>query len=523
MCKFILNGNNAYRWTQSGDYHFIGYCFDGNRLLIEDKAIAYILENLDSARVLNGIYSLIKMNDSCVEIIVDSVNYFPIFFLFTDNQWIISDSWDCLLKEKTSFTPNKQVEAEFLNAGFVLGNDTIDKEIKKTKSGANTILQNNGTQTELSNWSYIPETFLKDSIDDLKDSTYGEFREAQSRMIEFLDGRTAVLPLSGGFDSRLIACMLKDSSYDKVVCFTYGKPNAEVNISKKVASQLGFEWHFINYQELENTAFLGTKDFDEYTKLAGNGYSMPYLQEYFAVKYLKENNIIPSDSVFLPGHSGDFLGGSYIQKTVKTNTPNDKLAPYLREKYFWFFEKKDTKTIESRLRSTHNFPDKNTVSDTYNPYIEDWDVKEKLAKFIFHSSSVFNHFGYQHYFPLWDNNLINHFRKIPFEFRENKFLYDEVLISKYFTKHGVYYNEKELIKSKSYKRYQSLKDSARSIFPWKYVLKRMTQNDWMNYSEFCESLESEIITLNNKKLKRYKAFNAVICKWYLTKLGFYNS
>lgn len=521
MNKFILNGNNAFRWIKSGNYHFIGYCFEKEKLLTGDAAIKYILNNLEKKLILNGIYSLISIKDNNVEIIVDSVNYFPIFFVFHNSQWVISDAWEMILKEKVTLVPNLEVEAEFLNAGFVLGFDTIDKEIKKTKSGSKIILQNDGNQSVIPNWSFIPDTFLDYSKDKLVELTFNEFKGVQNRMIKFLDGRTAVLPLSGGFDSRLIACMLKDCAYPKVVCFTYGKPNPEEKISKKVAAQLGFEWLFVNYKELKTTGFLKTKDFEEYTKLAGNGYSMPYLQEYFAVKYLKEKEVIPIDSVFLPGHSGDFLGGSYISKTAKTKTHNKQLAKYLRKKYFWFFDKKDNETIENRLAKTINCPEDNAISNVYNPYIEDWDIKEKLAKFIFHSSIVFNHFGYQHYFPLWDTNLIKHFRKIPFELRENKTLYDEVLISKYFDKYGVYYDEKELIISKTYREYQKLKDSVRHYFPWSYVQNRMSESDWMLYSELCKPLEIEMAKTGFKKLKRYRTFNAVICKWYLMDSGFY--
>ena len=40
--------------------------------------------------------------------------------------------------------------------------------------------------------------------------------------------------------------------------------------------------------------------------------SMFFMQEYFAVKYLKESHIIPDDSVFIPGFSGDVLAGSHL-------------------------------------------------------------------------------------------------------------------------------------------------------------------------------------------------------------------
>ena len=59
------------------------------------------------------------------------------------------------------------------------------------------------------------------------------------RLIRSLQGKTAIIPLSGGYDSRLIAVMLKNKGLKDVICFTYGrKGNPEVEISEKVAKLL---------------------------------------------------------------------------------------------------------------------------------------------------------------------------------------------------------------------------------------------------------------------------------------------
>ena len=51
-----------------------------------------------------------------------------------------------------------------------------------------------------------------------------------------------LIPLSGGYDSRLIACLCKKSGLENVTCFTYGREDSfEVAISKKVASALGYK------------------------------------------------------------------------------------------------------------------------------------------------------------------------------------------------------------------------------------------------------------------------------------------
>ncbi len=524
MFDIKLTGNSAFHWTKTENAMFIGYCFDEKNLLLTDfKAIDYILDNHKDGFTANGIYSLIYFQEDKLEILTDNINFFPIFFSYIKNTWLVSDSWYKIVREKETFMPNKDSETEFLSAGFVLENDTLDLSIKKTRAGEKIILSATGEFESKPYWFFIPESQISGDLNELIDLATTNINQAAKRMIKFLNGRTAVLPLSGGFDSRLIACMLKSQNYEDVICFTYGKLNPEVEISKKVAHNLGYKWYFVDYAKNNNDDFYKTDDFIKYIELAGNGYSMPYLQEYFAVKELKDKNIIPENSVFLPGHSGDFLGGSYIEKTVKTEIQNTYLAKYISQKYFTFSIPKNKSLLENRINaSISDYPAKNNVSPKYNPYIEDWDIKEKLAKFIFHSSTVFNHFGYQHYFPLWDKHIILFFRNISFELREKKVLYDKVLTLKYFKPLNVFFEAKELSKSNTYKKYQKIKDKTRNLFPWKYVLARMKKHDWMNYSRYCETLEDDMKKHGYKKLKRYKFFNVVICKWYLFQTGYYN-
>jgi len=514
MHKLILKGNKAFNWSNNGNHHLIGMFFKDNVLLQEEKAIDYLIKN-ETQKLENGIYSLISITESEITIKCDSINYFPIFYTFLNSKWVLSDSWEEIIRVKENFAPNTMVETEFINAGFVLGNNTLDKDIHKTRSGKITILKSNGNVDFIPQWDYIQRETYSENIEKLKTKSFDIFESTAKRMISFLNGRTAVVPLSGGFDSRLIASLLKKHNYKDVICFTYGKPNQEVDISRKVAKTLGYKWYFIDYTKLKIADFNKDPDFLKYIDFAGNGYSMPYLQEYFAVNELKTKGLIPENSVFLPGHSGDFIGGSYVLKSAKTNTKN--IPAYIAKKYFFFFENKDNKSLEKSISSNIDIKASTHQNGDYNSFIEDWDIKEKLSKFIFHSSVVFNYFDYQHYFPLWDLELLLFYRNVPYPLRAEKNLYDHTLIEFYFKPLDVYYDDDELSKTKTYIIYQRLKDSLRHFFPWSYVKKRMTQNDWINYSQFCSILENELSQNGFNKLKRYKLFNAVICKWYLYK------
>ena len=66
------------------------------------------------------------------------------------------------------------------------------------------------------------------------------------KIIDSADGRVIVVPLSGGYDSRLVASGFAYLGYKNVKCFSYGqKNNFESLISKKVAKKLGYDWKFI--------------------------------------------------------------------------------------------------------------------------------------------------------------------------------------------------------------------------------------------------------------------------------------
>src|SRR5690606_7417167 len=106
--------------------------------------------------------------------------------------------------------------------------------------------------------------------------------------------------------------LLKNAGYEKVICFTYGRPNRESELSQMVAEKLGYQWIFVDYRKIDIKGYLHDPVFQDYYRYAGNNYTMPYLQEYFAVKYLKDNKLVPDDSVFIPGHGGDFLAGGHV-------------------------------------------------------------------------------------------------------------------------------------------------------------------------------------------------------------------
>ena len=139
--------------------------------------------------------------------------------------------------------------------------------------------------------------------------------------------RQVIVPLSGGYDSRLIIAMLYRLNYKNIICYTIGDENSEeVEIAKAVAKSLGFKHYCIDNTLMATKCDL-SKMLNFWTIVSmSDNYVTKYGRSIFSVKWLKENGIAESDAVFVPGHSGDCLAGSHSSKNHITK---HSTAPYI--------------------------------------------------------------------------------------------------------------------------------------------------------------------------------------------------
>ncbi len=532
MIKTELIFEKGFKWFRLNNLTFKGYIFDtendNNSVLEDSMALDYINKNLQDighlkewALALDGVFTIIYSDKAETIIITDKTNYFPVFYFFGNNNWLISDSWEHIVKQKKAFHPNTNAYPEFLSAGYVLNNETLDNKIVKTISGEILTLSVKGEIKRTSYFEFTTRGFFKEPFSKQSLLLQNLFLETAQRMVSLLKGRTAVVPLSGGYDSRLIVCMLKHVGYINTICITYGKMNPEAVISRRVAETLGFKWIFIDYEQFKYGDYLQSESFNSYTSMAGNGFSMPFLQEYFAVLELKEKKLIPDDAVFLPGHPGDFLAGSYIDNVTNTPKKSTHVAPLISRKYFDFVSNSITsqKTIESRIiKYLINISPDDDPDPKYSTAIEAWDIKEKRSKFILHSSTVFNWAGYKVAFPLWNNPIIDFFRNTPFEYRSQKRLYDHTLRKYFFIPMGVHFSKDELNPTVTDRFLFPVKKKIKEVLPMSFTAAFLKKNDWVCYGEFTELMQQELEKTGNNRLKQYKSYNAIICKWYLEEL-----
>ncbi len=530
MIRISLTDNRGFTWAREGPISFKGYVTDRKGRFLQGSEACRLFRGVDSDTglknllgELDGAYTVIVRLGEDLLVGVDPMRMFSLYYAHHKGHWLICDSANELLGLIPGREINQGVLPEFLSAGFVMGRETLAMGVFKTRAGEILHFSPLAGKAKASCHHYfLPARFSQDGLPELQAELEQRLDDLCTRMLASLNGCTAVVPLSGGYDSRLIACMLKKRGYEKVICFTYGKPGRESAISRRVARQLGYPWLFIDYTGIPAKGLLEDPVFLEYADSMGNLASMPYLQEFFAARQLKERGLIPPESIFLPGHTGDYLAGSYVEKTLAQRRGRPDRLQRLLKGYFRFIplSGSEKKRILERLKEWFESydPPPAAVSPSHDVYTEDWDLKEKFSGFVFNSARVFPFFGYGFRLPLWDAGLRAFFRKIPYSCRSYKKLYDKVLEETYFRPLGVYEKNTGLKESPAKIRAQRLRELLRSLVPGSIRRKRLASRDFLCYGKFTGLMDKQLQKEGAKKTGAINSYNAIICRWYVYRL-----
>ncbi len=525
MITVRLNFNYGYKWFRRDGLSVKGYLFDENDRLFSG---AELLEYFDSVSTLNnfrkkvqganGLFSVILQKGDQLFAAVDRLRSFPVFYWQNGADLFISDEAEWLAARRDVSSPDKTRISEFLATGFVSGNHTLLNRIFQVRPGA--IFHFDGVEARQEYYHvYFTSKINPAKYERQRRQLIEQIEQSFNRFIQSLQGRTAVVSLSGGYDSRLIAVMLKEAGYKNAVCFTFGrKDTPEADYAQKTAEILGFPWHFISHDSARISGFMQDPVFNKYYRFAANCASMFFMESYFALKYLKGNNIVPENAIFSAGHSGDFLGGSQLLKNgnIAEDAPLSEIARQIYAiKYALLKRSPEIKQfflneIETTLSEA--------LPSGKQPFayslFENWDLKEKLARFIFNSSNVYDFFGYEYRHPFMDNGLFDFFKNVPYSFKLNKRLYDDVLVNHYFAKYHLNF-KKELQPRPAAYKIQNIKNRLRPHLPGRMRQRLREKNDPNNYAEitryFTNDLERRVIRVD----KSGRNFNAIIVQWYV--------
>ena len=428
-----INGKNC-------EIYLKGYIYSYN-----ENDLIKIIENIEKKDIeafiksIDGHFALIIKKDNFSFIAVDKIRSTPLFFITINNQFYIDYDPKNLVNRK-GFKKEIRNDSilEIAMSGYTLDNKTIYKNLYSLKAGELVIFENNEFEYK-QYYKYFGEIEDKPYnyyIEELSETTLNIFK----KLISQLNGRQIVIPLSAGNDSRLVASVLKHLGYDNVKLYSYGTPgNFEAKIAKKIAKKLGYEWIFIPLTHRSEKKYYSSTDYKEFLNYAETFCSVPYIQGLSTIKYLQYLNYIETDAIFINGNTGDFISGAHINALMKDHNPNmsfiqrkENILNHLIKKHFslWGYLKteENLKKIKKNLwNEIKNGCDELNEYKKDHLFYEYSEFIDRQTKYVNLAEMGYEFYGFEWRLPLWDDEYLYFWQKIPVEYKINQKLYVDML------------------------------------------------------------------------------------------------
>lgn len=388
-------------------------------------ALAKLLESID------GRFQVIIETEGKILAAVDRAASMPLYWY--ENRFL-SDNPNLALQGIPASEPDPLHIAEYLLCGFVAGAETLQAGLSILPAGEILIYDKdsgNTTRQDYFVYSHQPDNSLSEA--ELFKKLDLIHLNCIKRLIRLADGRPIAIPLSGGYDSRLIALLLSRLGHKNYFTYCYGDPSSrETRYSKAFASWLDIPWRFIQHKPQDWHQAYQSPLRKEFYLYAGNVSSRPHIQDWLAVRDLQKEGFFPADTIFVPGHSGDFIEGSYIPASFLTASTIDRES-FLEELFKALYKlwplnssqdlrERVSRPIKEKISSLLDLPselDPETASSLFEKYY--W--REQQPKFIINSLRIYQFFGHAWHTPWWDRELLDFWLSIPIHQRAFRKLY----------------------------------------------------------------------------------------------------
>lgn len=223
--------------------------------MIDRIASQYLIEGNSLLTKIEGSFIFLAADANNLVIINDRFASKNFFYYNSDNYFVFApDVGRIVSSDLTGREMNIDAAVQILTSGFFLDDSTLVRNIYRISSAS--ILEKstgNTTNPSARKYWYFPREEGK--IDGLNSNLIEEFSYLlEQSIMELADlEENFVVPLSGGLDSRAIACYL--SKHYTLHTLTYDTKEEAV-IAKKVCKALNAEFNYFSNNQLNNKYFV---------------------------------------------------------------------------------------------------------------------------------------------------------------------------------------------------------------------------------------------------------------------------
>jgi len=372
---------------------------------------------------------------------VDWVRSIPLFYASRDSLWTIDDNAERLRRRAGLDAAALDADAALAiaMAGYTIDRSTLFRGLEMLGPGECAVFRAGAEPRRLRYYAYRPwrVSGRTGSDAELADTTLDIVR----RMIASLDGRALVVPLSAGYDSRLVASAAHALGYSNVRCFAYGRAdNFEAKASRAIAERLGYRWAFVPLSVAGQRKFFAGDDHRRYLEYADTCAAVPFVQDMSAVIALKRRGFIPDDAVIVNGNSGDYISGMHISSKLRTPPApglgaaerKERILGALADKHFALWQSLHTPANLARIKTLLWRSIESAGGALGDPagdhgLYEYAEFQDRQCKYVITGQRIYEFLGHDWRLPLWDNAYLRFWEGVPLAEKAGQALYARML------------------------------------------------------------------------------------------------
>lgn len=417
--------------VKSNTIYFKGYLNTFSKEQLVDSLLNLKInkDNLISFfKNIDGHFSIIIIWKGGWLVAVDKIRSIPLIYYKNKNNIYLSDTAEYFINEN-KFDIVKEQALHFALTGYTSENNTLYKDIFVIEPSTIIFSDNNVSLNKLEYYKWNPINFSNNSLKNIKNKFSEINDQIILKLINSVKGRCIVIPLSSGLDSRFILSGLYEKGYKNIITFSYGrKGNREAKVAKQIASHLNLPWTFIPYNNSNQKNIMLSQEYKEFKKFSDTLTSVHFPQDFQAIKYLKDNKIIPKDSVIVNGQSGDFISGNHIP-SIKGDIENFSKKYIAKHYKIWNLLLKNNydyiKLIIKKRIESYGKIDENQIYAIF----EKMEFEDRQIKYVINGQRTYEYFGYEWRLPLWDSLYLDFWQSLGIEYKMGQKLYKEELIN----------------------------------------------------------------------------------------------
>ena len=438
-------------WSRHGPVTVRGRAFDGESALTAEALARRFREPREAggaedgsladvaavAAGLEGFYAAIIDAGESAYLVADGVRSIPLYYSDDTGEVVVGDDGETVATA-VGADRDPATAAEFLLTRYVTGPDTIWEGVHSTQAGE--VVRLDGTPTRRTYREYWPDTSA--TTGDPQAVLATGLDRALDRLETVAGERRIVLPLSGGYDSRLLAASLVERGLP-VTAFAFGRPgHPDVEVSREVADRLDIDWTLVAYDRTLWREWYHGPAGERLRERAFGGDALPFLAAHPAVERLRETGRVPADALWCPGHTvatpGERLprfdgeparaGGSFdcVPAVEADDDPDrervpptvDALVEYVLDRHYalWVFDDPGFERA-ARERIRHGLLGDRTPAAVDGPAsaaaaYERWEWRGRMSTFTAGDLRGYEAAGVDWWLPLWDPAYVQAWKQL---------------------------------------------------------------------------------------------------------------